>query len=258
MECGARAARLKVAWSESKPNFPGTDGLHAYIRQAPIVKRFIQMQNGNFDQGIKEAVRIIEGEYEFPTQSHASTGPACGVADFRDGECTLYTSTQKPHYAAQGVADLLGLPPDKVRAVWMFGTGSYGRNDQGDATADAAVLSQHLGRPVRVQYMRHEGIAWDPKGTASVNRSKVGSTRRARSSPMRTSARRSRLDVATNEGRAADLLAGQLLGFPVKPDQSFEIPIASYTFAHQRRGWETVPPLMDRASPMRTTHLRDP
>src|SRR5207249_5235447 len=83
-------------------------------------------------------------------------------------------ATQKPHYAAEGVAELLGLPRDKVRAIWMFGTGSYGRNDQGDATADAAVLSQHLGRPVRVQYMRHEGIAWDPKGTASVNRSKVG------------------------------------------------------------------------------------
>src|SRR3989442_1751632 len=56
----------------------------------------------------------------------------------------------------------------------MFGTGSYGRNDQADAAADAAVLSKHLGRPVRVQYMRHEAIAWDPKGTASVNRSKVG------------------------------------------------------------------------------------
>lgn len=253
------AEKLKVVWSESTPNFPGTDGLHDYIRQAPIVKRFIQMQNGNFDEGIKQASRIIEGEYEFPTQSHSSTGPACGVADFRDGECTLYTSTQKPHYAAAGVADLLGLPPDKVRAIWMFGTGSYGRNDQGDATADAAVLSKHLGRPVRVQYMRHEGIAWDPKGTASVNRSKAGLDASGTVIAYENISKAfSRLDVATNEGRAADLLAGHLLGFPLKPDQSFEIPIASYTFAHQRRGWETVPPLMARASPMRTTHLRDP
>ncbi len=223
------------------------------------MKRFIQMQNGNFDEGIKEAARIIEGEYEFPTQSHSSTGPACGVADVRNGECTLYTSTQKPHYAAQGVAELLGLPPDKVRAIWMFGTGSYGRNDQGDATADAAVLSQHLGRPVRVQYMRYEGIAWDPKGTASINRSKAGLDASATVIAYENISKAfSRLDVATNEGRAADLLAGHLLGFPLEPEQSFEIPIASYTFAHQRRGWETVPPLMDRASPMRTTHLRDP
>jgi CO/xanthine dehydrogenase Mo-binding subunit len=253
------AEKLKVTWSQSTPNFPGTDGLHQYIRNAPIIKRGIQMQNGNFDEGIKQAVRVIEGEYEFPTQSHSSTGPACGVADFHDGECTLYTSTQKPHYAAQGVADLLGLPPDKVRAIWMFGTGSYGRNDQGDATADAAVLSKHLGRPVRVQYMRHEGIAWDPKGTASVNRSKVGLDASGKIIAYENISKAfSRQNVATNEGRAADVLAGQLLGVELKPEQIFEIPIASYTFDHQRRGWEIVPPLMDRASPMRTTHLRDP
>jgi len=253
------AQNLKVSWSDSKPNFPGHDGLHAHIRAAPVVKRHIQAENGDFDNGIKEAVRVIEGDYEFPTHSHSSTGPACGVADVRDGECTLYTSTQKPHYAAEGVAELLGLPRDKVRAIWMFGTGSYGRNDQGDATADAAVLSQHLGRPVRVQYMRHEGIAWDPKGTATVNRSRAGLDAGGKVIAYENISKAfSRLDVATNEGRAADLLAGHLLGFPLKPDQSFEIPVASYTFAHKRLGWETIPPLMDRASPMRTTHLRDP
>jgi nicotinate dehydrogenase subunit B len=87
------AQKVKVTWSESKPNFPGHEKLHEHIRKAPIVKRHIQVQNGNFDEGIRRAVRIIEGEYEFPTQSHSSTGPACAVADVRDGECTLYTST---------------------------------------------------------------------------------------------------------------------------------------------------------------------
>jgi nicotinate dehydrogenase subunit B len=253
------AAALKVTWSASTPNFPGNDGVHDYIRKAPVIKRVIQMQTGNFDAAIKDAARVIEGEYEFPTQSHASTGPGCGVADVRDGACTIYTSTQKPHYAAQGVAELLGLPPNKVRAIWMFGTGSYGRNDQGDATADAAVLSAHLGRPVRVQYMRHEGLAWDPKGTASVNRSRAGlDASGAVIAYENISKAFSRVNVATNEGRAADVLAGHLLGFPLRPEQSFEIPSASYAFAHQQRGWEIVPPLMDRASPLRTTHLRDP
>jgi CO/xanthine dehydrogenase Mo-binding subunit len=253
------ADKLKVTWSESKPNFPGHDKLHDYIRKAPILKRHFQMEHGNFEEGIKQAVRIIEGEYEFPTQSHASTGPACGLADYHDGECTIYTSTQKPHYAAEGVADLLGMPRDKVRAIWLFGTGSYGRNDQGDATADAAVLSKHLGKPVRVQYMRHEGIAWDPKGTASVNRSKVGLDASGKIIAYENIGKAfSRQNVATNEGRAADVLAGHLLGVELKPEQVLEIPVASYTFDHQRRGWEIVPPLMDRASPMRTTHLRDP
>jgi len=38
------------------------------------------------DIGWQQAVRVIEGEYEFPTQSHASMGPACAVADVRDDE----------------------------------------------------------------------------------------------------------------------------------------------------------------------------
>jgi nicotinate dehydrogenase subunit B len=255
-----RAAKsLRVTWSDSKPRFPGHENLFEHIRKAPIVKRYIQSENGNFDEGLRQAVRIIKGEYEFPTHSHCSTGPACAVADVRDGGCTIYTSTQKPHYAAEGVAELLDLPREKVQAIWMFGTGSYGRNDQGDATADAAVLSKHLGQPVRVQYMRHEGTAWDPKGTASVNRSRAALDASGKIIAYENISKAfSRLNVATNEGRAADVLAGHLLGFPLKPDQSFEIPVASYTFDHSRLGWEIIPPLMDRASPMRTTHLRDP
>src|SRR5262245_22195240 len=255
-----KAARaLKVTWSESKPNFPGHEKLFEHIRQAPIIKTEFQRQNGNFEEGIKQAVRVIEGEYEFPIQSHASTGPACAVADVRDGEATIWTSTQKPYDSAYCVAELLGLLKEKVRAIWMFGTGSYGRNEQGDATADAAVLSRHLGRPVRVQYARHEGIAWDPKGTASVNRSRAGLDATGKVIAYENISKAfSRLDTNTRETRAADVLAGQLLGLPLNAGQSFEIPVASYTFDHGRLGWEIIPPLMDRASPLRTTHLRDP
>ena len=136
-----KAARaLKVTWSEAKPNFPGHAKLHDYIRSAPVIARTVQRENGSVEEGFRQAVRIIEGEYEFPVQSHASMGPACAVADVRDGAATIWTSTQKPYDSATCVAELLGLPPEKVRAIWMFGTGSYGRNDKGDATADAAVL----------------------------------------------------------------------------------------------------------------------
>jgi len=253
------AKALKVTWSESKPNFPGHEKLFEHIRKAPIVKREFQRQNGSFDDGIKQAIRIIEGDYEFPTQSHASMGPPCAVADVRDGEATIWTSTQKPYDAAYCVAELLGLPREKVRAIWMFGTGSYGRNGEGDAVGDAAVLSKRLGKPVRVQYMRDEGLAWDPKGTASVNRSRAGLDASGKVIAYENISKAfSRLDNNTRETKAADVLAGQLLGLPLNAGQSFEIPVASYTFDHGRLGWEIIPPLMDRASPLRSTHLRDP
>ena len=36
------------------------------------------------------------------------------------------------------------------------------------------------------------------------------------------------------------------------------MPAESYGFDNKRTAWETVPPLLDRGSPLRTSHLRDP
>jgi nicotinate dehydrogenase subunit B len=255
-----RALRmLKVTWSDSKPDFPGYERLHDHIRRAAVVQRTIERENGKPEEGFAQATRVVSAEYEYPTHSHASMGPACAVADVRADGVTIYTSTQKPHYAADGVADLLGVPRDKVHAIWMFGTGSYGRNDQGDASADAAVLSRALGKPVRVQYMREQALGWDPKGTAAVNRVRAGIDANGKVIAYELISKGfSRENVATNEGRAAATLAGQLLGRALEPKNTFNIPFASYTFDHNRVGWETIAPLMDRASPLRTTHLRDP
>ena len=68
---------------------------------------------------------------------------------------------------------MLGLPPDKVRAIWVTGPGSYGRNDAGDCAMDAAVLAKAVGKPVRVQYTRDQGTGWDPKGPASIHRARA-------------------------------------------------------------------------------------
>ncbi len=255
-----RALRaLKVTWSAATPDFPTHREVHQHIRKAKVTQRTIERETGNLGDGLAKAARVISGEYEYPTHSHASMGPGCAVADVTADGATIYTSTQKPHYAADGIADLVGLARDKVHVIWMFGTGSYGRNDQGDATADAAVLSKALGKPVRVQWMREESLGWDPKGTAAVNFCKAGIDDKGEVIAYELVSRGfSRENVATNEGRAAATLAGQLLGAKPEPKNTFNIPFASYTFAHNRVGWETVGPLMERASPLRSTHLRDP
>jgi CO/xanthine dehydrogenase Mo-binding subunit len=262
------AQALKVTWSQSKPNFPGHDKLYDHIRNAPVVKRSsdptntgfaAQRDQGSVDDGFKQAVRVLEGEYEFPTQSHASMGPACAVADVRDGGATVWTSTQKPHDCAAGIAELLELPPEKVRAIWMFGTGGYARDGQGDATADAAVLSRHLGRPVRVQHMRHEGLAWDPKGTATVNRSRVGLDASGKVVAYENISKAfSMEDCNTREQHPGDTLAGMALGAPLNWRPSFGTPGNGYAFENARWGWEVIAPLMDRGSPLRSTHIRDP
>jgi len=256
--------RLKVEWTKVDPPFPHQDALYDHIRAAPVAKRAVALQVGDADAAIAGAARVIVAEYEWPFQAHTSMGPACAVVDVRDGAATLWTGTQKPHYARDGVTKFLGLPPEKVHAIWMTGPGSYGRNDAGDAAIDAALLSRELGRPVRLQYMRNEGHAWDAKSPASVHRLRAGLDGDGRIVGIDLVSKAfSRIDVATSEADPRDSLASQTMGGPLAHQDIYLfpgdfVPIDPYVVANKRMAWEVIPPLLDRASPLRTSHLRDP
>jgi CO/xanthine dehydrogenase Mo-binding subunit len=254
------ARMLEVKWTPPGADpFPGADGLHDHIRDAPVVKREEPTKKGDSVSAFKTAARIIEAEYHWPLQSHASMGPACAVADVKNGEATIWTGSQKPHSTRDGVAKLLGLPPDKVRGVWVMGPGSYGRNDAGDAAMDAAYLSKLTGRPVRLQGMRSDGTAWDPKGAACVHRARAGLDASGKVIAYEFVAKGlSRVNVMFNESDPRDCLAGMTLGLPLNPGAGLGTPSESYAFETKLLAWEVVPALLDRCSPLRTSHLRDP
>jgi nicotinate dehydrogenase subunit B len=252
--------RLKVEWSDAEPPFPDQAALYDHIRNAPVRKREISgEQIGNVDDAFKNAARVIEAEYEWPFQSHASMGPACAIVELKNDQATVWTGSQKPHFTRDGVAAILGLPPDKVRGIWVPGPGSYGRNDAGDAAMDAALLAKAVGRPVRLQYTRGQATGWDPKGPASVHRARaaIDASGKVIAYEFMTKGF-PRVDVNSNESKPHDTLAGQLTGVPLNSGDGFAVPEESYGFANKRTYWETIAPLLDRGSPLRTSHLRDP
>ncbi|MFZ0068397.1 MAG: molybdopterin cofactor-binding domain-containing protein [Pseudolabrys sp.] len=253
------AQTLKVEWSQVDPPFPDQASLYDHIRKASVRKRNIEKENGNVDEAFKSAAKVIEAEYEWPFQSHASMGPACALVEIKDGQVTCWSGTQKSHFVQQGVASTLGVPPESVHVIWKTGPGSYGRNDADDCAMDAAVLAKSVGKPVRLQYMRDQGTGWDPKGPASVHkvRAAIDSSGKVTAYEFMSKAF-SRVDVDTNGSKPFDTLAGQARGGDLKSGDGFGIPAESYAFDNKRAGWETIPPLLDRSSPLRTSHLRDP
>ena len=253
------AQKLKVEWSKVDQPFPEQASLYDHIRKSSVRKRSVDKENGNVDEAFKNAAKVIEAEYEWPFQSHASMGPACALVQIKDGQVTCWSGTQKSHFVQEGLALTLDLPVDKVRVIYTSGPGSYGRNDADDCAMDAAVLAKAVGKPVRLQYMREEGTGWDPKGPASIHKARAALDASGKVIGYEfTSKGFSRLDVNTNGGKPHDTLSGQTLGVALKSGDGFGVPAESYAFDNKRMAWETIPPLLDRSSPLRTAHLRDP
>jgi len=159
-----RAARdLRAQWSESS-TLPAQDKLVETLRTDPGITDQTLVDKGTAVSPQPQNAKTLTASYFWPMQSHASLGPSCAVADVRADEATVWTASQGTHDNRATFARFLGLPEDKVRLIYLEGSGCYGMNGHEDAAADAAILSRAVGRPVRVQWSRADEHGWDPKG----------------------------------------------------------------------------------------------
>ena len=113
----------------------------------------------------------------------------------------------------------------------MEAAGCYGRNGADDVTADAALLSRAVGRPVRVQLTRDQEHQWEPKGAgaADVRRRRARRKRRRRGLRFR--------DALSVERRADAGAAADRQDFaptPAVQEMGDRTAIGPYDFANHR------------------------
>jgi CO/xanthine dehydrogenase Mo-binding subunit len=158
---GAKA--LKAVWNESQ-TLPGSDALDRHVRETAVERDEALVTRGDATAALSKTSMQLSATYWWPFQSHASLGPSCAVVDYRPEGTTIWTASQGPHGLRSNFARVFGIPEDKLRVVFLDGSGSYGSNGNDDAAADALLLSRAVGKPVRVQWMREDEHGWDPKG----------------------------------------------------------------------------------------------
>lgn len=155
----AAARLLKATWSSAQ-ELP--DDEYEWMRNGKPLKTNTT-NTGDVDAALARAAKVVKATYKLPVQNHAMIGPSCGVADVSADSATFWSGSQWIQGNRRDLAQMLGLPVEKVHGIWVAGSGSYGRLICDDAVADAALLSQAVGKPVRVQWTREEEHVWEPK-----------------------------------------------------------------------------------------------
>jgi nicotinate dehydrogenase subunit B len=118
---------------------------------------------GDAPAAMANAVKKLSATYQFPYMKHAPIGPAIALADVRAGGTVhVWVHNQNAQVLRGKIARMLRISPDNIVIHILDGTGHYGRSNGGTegVEGEAVIISQAVGRPVRVQWMRQEDFRW--------------------------------------------------------------------------------------------------
>lgn len=152
---------------------PGSDNvtqtIRAYKWEKPDQSRGRAAETA---AALLRATKKISATYEQGYVRHAPIGPFVAVADVKtDRAVTIWTHSAQSQGLRARMAYMLGIPVEKVIVRWMDQSGQYGRTTFGGdgAEADAVILSQLTGKPVRVQWTLEEDLAWSSVSPAWIS-----------------------------------------------------------------------------------------
>ena len=166
----ARQALIESAKWTLGPELPDPAKIYDVLLALPAEDTVIS----NKQAPVPEGATVIEATYRKPYMAHASIGPSCAVAEFKNSEMTVWTHSQGIFPLRNHLSLGLRLPIADIRCIHAEGSGCYGQNGADDVSLDAALLARAVApRPVRLQWMRDDEFAWEPYGPAMIMRVKA-------------------------------------------------------------------------------------
>jgi len=157
----AEKMRAVAKWKESADLPPRGMALYDHLQKLPSKDALISVKTGSAGGG---QVSTIEATYTRPYQCHASIGPSCALAQFKEGRLTVWTHSQGVFPLRQHLARLTGLGESNVTAVHVEGSGCYGHNAADDVAGDAALPAM-----LRCWRARRAGVRSNCNGCAKTS-----------------------------------------------------------------------------------------
>jgi nicotinate dehydrogenase subunit B len=230
------ARQLVVHWNPGPP-LAAQETFFEHMQQQPAHDA-LSVDSGDVETRLAAAGNLVRARYTYPYQMHGSLGASCAVADVKPDGATVWSPTQSAYPTRSIIAKLLGLPLDRVRVVYIRGSGCYGLNGADAVSFDAAVLSQAVARPVRLQYSRRDEMMWENLGSACVIEHRAALTPEGRIIAWDRENWVASLGNRPGYDRPGNVISGMLAGYAA---ESLEPGPAKPPSEKLRNGSNTVP-----------------
>ena len=159
----AQAVAADTRWTEWA-GLPGSENLTRTLRAFPwSAPAETKEKTADVAAAIDAAPQKLSVSYEQPYVRHAPIGPFLAVAEVSAaGKITVWTHSAQSQGLRARLANMAGVPVEKVVVRWLEHSGQYGRTTLGGdgAETDAVILAELTGKPVRVQWTLQEDLAW--------------------------------------------------------------------------------------------------
>jgi len=153
--------KLKIEWESGPHAIFDSESYKRILTETANKPQQVVRTTGDVDAVFASATKVVEANYHTPLLAHAPMEPPAAIAEFKDGKVEIWTSTQNPQAVQDTVAKALKIKPaDVLCHVTLLG-GGFGRKSKPDYVAEAALLSQKTGKPVKISWTREEDIRFD-------------------------------------------------------------------------------------------------
>ncbi|MBO9204101.1 MULTISPECIES: xanthine dehydrogenase family protein molybdopterin-binding subunit [Niastella] len=152
---------LKVEWEDASKLESTTDHLAAFKSLVQQKSDKPDRNDGNVEQALSGARKVIESIYEVPVLSHAPMEPINFFADVKDGKADLYGPTQVPGKAISDVAKALGIAEANITLGLPRQGGGFGRKLRADNVVEAALISAAAKAPIQMLWTREDDMQGD-------------------------------------------------------------------------------------------------
>ena len=153
------ADRLRIAYEADRPTATFDSAGATTEAGSEASKKHEDPKVGDAESAFDAAPVKIDASYGTPTQHHNPIELFTTTCAWNNGRLTIWEASQNVTGFKHGIAEQLGIDPDKVHVVSPFVGGAFGsRGSLTQRTAIVAVAAKRLNRPVKIVADRSQGF----------------------------------------------------------------------------------------------------